>query len=150
MARLRKRNGQWRFTPPTHCLLALDQALEELTVEGGVAGRGARYRENHRLLVEGMRQLGFETLLPDGLQAPIIVTFLSPADPCFDFGVFYDRLRQRGFVIYPGKLTAADTFRVGCIGRLGETEITAALTAIRELLDELGVENCAPAAGRAA
>ncbi len=143
-------NSQWRFTPPTHCLLALDQALEELTVEGGVAGRGARYRENHRLLVEGMRQLGFETLLPDGLQAPIIVTFLSPADPCFDFGVFYDRLRQRGFVIYPGKLTTADTFRVGCIGRLGETEITAALTAIREVLDELGVANCAPAAGRAA
>ena len=143
-------NGQWRFTPPTHCLLALDQALEELIVEGGVAGRGARYRQNHRLLVEGMRKFGFETLLPDGLQAPIIVTFLTPADACFDFGEFYERLRQRGFVIYPGKLTCADTFRVGCIGRLGSTEIAAALAAIRAVLAELRVTSCAPATGRAA
>ena len=143
-------NNQWRFTPPTHCLMALDQALDELIEEGGVAGRGARYRANHRLLVDGMRQLGFETLLPDGLQAPIIVTFLSPADARFDFGAFYERLRQRGFVIYPGKLTAADTFRVGCIGRLGQTEMTAALAAIREVLDELGVANRTPASGRAA
>jgi 2-aminoethylphosphonate-pyruvate transaminase len=143
-------NNQWRFTPPTHCLMALDQALDELIEEGGVAGRGARYRANHRLLVDGMRQLGFETLLPDGLQAPIIVTFLSPADARFDFGTFYEGLRQRGFVIYPGKLTAADTFRVGCIGRLGQTEMTAALAAIREVLDELGVANRTPASGRAA
>lgn len=143
-------NSQWRFTPPTHCLLALDQALEEFIAEGGVAGRGARYRRNHRLLVDGMRQLGFETLLPDGLQAPIIVTFLSPADPRFEFGAFYEGLRQRGFVIYPGKLTLADTFRVGCIGHLGETQMTAALAAVREVLDELGVTNCATARGRAA
>ncbi len=143
-------NRQWRFTPPTHCLLALDQALEEFIAEGGVAGRGARYRRNHRLLVDGMRQLGFETLLPDGLQAPIIVTFLSPADARFEFDAFYQGLRQRGFVIYPGKLTSADTFRVGCIGHLGETQMTAALAAVREVLDELGVTNCAAARGRAA
>ncbi len=143
-------NGQWRFTPPTHCLLALDQALEELRVEGGVAGRGARYRQNHRLLVDGMREFGFETLLPDGLQAPIIVTFLTPADNRFDFDEFYQGLRRRGFVIYPGKLTCADTFRVGCIGRLGSAEITAALAAIRGVLTELRVASCAPVAGRAA
>jgi len=143
-------NSQWRFTPPTHCLLALDQALEEFIAEGGVAGRGARYRRNHRLLVDGMRQLGFETLLPDELQAPIIVTFLSPADARFEFGTFYEGLRQRGFVIYPGKLTLTDSFRIGCIGDLGETHITAALAAIGEVLDELGVANCAAARGRAA
>lgn len=143
-------NGQWRFTPPTHCLLALGRALEELTVEGGVAGRAARYRQNHRLLVDGMRELGFKTLLPDSLQAPIIVTFLAPADPGFNFQVFYERLRQRGFVIYPGKLTLADSFRVGCIGHLGPVQMAAALDAIREVLDELGVASCAPAAGRAA
>ena len=143
-------NGQWRFTPPTHCLLALDQALEELIAEGGVAGRGARYRDNHRLLVDGMRKLGFETLLPDGLQAPIIVTFLNPADARFDFREFYERLRQRGFVIYPGKLTVAESFRIGCIGHLGRSEILAALAAIDAVLEELGVESCAPAANRAA
>ena len=126
------------------------KALKELIVEGGIAGRGARDRQNHRLLMEGMRQLGFETLLPDGLQAPIVVTFLTPADSRFDFGVFYERLRQRGFVIYPGKLTSADTFRVGCIGHLGSTEIAAALATIGEMIDELGVASCAPAVGRAA
>ena len=143
-------NGQWRFTPPTHCLLALDQALEEFIAEGGVAGRGARYRDNHRLLVDGMRRLGFETLLPDGLQAPIIVTFLEPADARFDFREFYERLRLRGFVIYPGKLTVAESFRIGCIGNLGRSEILAALAAIGAVLEELGVESCAPAANRAA
>jgi 2-aminoethylphosphonate-pyruvate transaminase len=137
-------NAQWRFTPPTHCLLALDRALEELELEGGVEGRGRRYRDNHRLLVDGMSRMGFETLLPESLQAPIIVTFLSPADPHFDFEVFYERLRQRGFVIYPGKLTAADTFRIGCIGRIGPAEMNGALDAIAAVLAELGVESCAP------
>ncbi len=137
-------NGQWRFTPPTHCLLAFDKALDEFFAEGGVAGRGARYRDNCRLLVEGMRALGFETLLPDELQAPIIVTFHTPADAHFDFETFYAKLKTRGFVIYPGKLTGADTFRVGCIGHLGSEEMRGALVAIREVLSELGVANGAP------
>jgi 2-aminoethylphosphonate-pyruvate transaminase len=141
-------NGQWRFTPPTHVLAAFHQALAEHTAEGGVAGRGKRYRDNCRILVDGMRALGFETLLPDAIQAPIIVTFHMPADPRFNFQTFYDRLKDRGFVIYPGKLTVADSFRIGCIGRLGATEMKAALAAIREVMNELGVESGAPAAQR--
>jgi 2-aminoethylphosphonate-pyruvate transaminase len=140
-----EKNGQWRFTPPTHCILAFDQALSEFEAEGGVAGRGGRYRENARILVEGMRNLGFQTLLPDDLQAPIIITFHMPGDPKFDFQVFYDKLRARGYVIYPGKLTVAESFRIGCIGRLGASEMHGALAAIRQALDEMGVENCAPA-----
>ena len=139
-----ERNGQWRFTPPTHCLLAFDKALDEFLAEGGVAGRGARYRDNCRLLVEGMRALGFEPLLPEDLQAPIIVTFHTPADPRFDFETFYSQLKARGFVIYPGKLTGADTFRVGCIGHLGSAEMHGALAAIRGVLSELGVASGAP------
>ena len=139
-------NGQWRFTPPTHAILAFDQALTEFEAEGGQPGRGGRYADNCRILVEGMRALGFQTLLPDRLQAPIIVTFLMPADPQFQFQTFYDRLRERGFVIYPGKLTVADTFRIGCIGRLGRAEMEGALAAIRAVLAELGVTRCAPAA----
>jgi 2-aminoethylphosphonate-pyruvate transaminase len=141
-------NGQWRFTPPTHVLAAFHQALAEHTAEGGVAGRGKRYRDNCRILVDGMRALGFETLLPDAIQAPIIVTFHMPADPNFHFQTFYDRLKDRGFVIYPGKLTVADSFRIGCIGRLGATEMKAALAAIREVMAELGVKSGAPAAQR--
>ena len=137
-------NGQWRFTPPTHVILALDQALNEFEAEGGVIGRGARYRENCRLLVEGMRAMGFRTLLPDALQAPIIVTFRMPADPRFDFPAFYDGMRAKGYVIYPGKLTVADSFRMGCIGRLGRPEIEGALAAVRSTLGELGVESGAP------
>ncbi len=138
-------NAQWRFTPPTHVLAAFDQALVEHASEGGVQGRGGRYAENCRILVDGMRGLGFETLLPDALQAPIIVTFLMPADPAFDFQRFYDRLGEKGFLIYPGKLTVADSFRIGCIGRLGPEEMRAALRAIEETLAEMGVEDPAPA-----
>ncbi len=134
-----EKTGQWRFTPPIHCIVAFDQAIKEHEAEGGVAGRGGRYRNNCRILVEGMRKLGFETLLPDRLQAPIIVTFHMPADPKFVFQTFYDKLSERGFVIYPGKLTVADSFRIGCIGRLGEKEMKGALSAVREVMGEMGV-----------
>jgi 2-aminoethylphosphonate-pyruvate transaminase len=137
-------NGQWRFTPPTHVLAALDRALDELAAEGGVEGRLARYRRNHEVLIEGMADLGFETLLPRPLQVPIIVTFLPPADSAFAFARFYELLRERGFIIYPGKLTGADGFRVGCIGRLGEAEMRAAVDAVRTTLDEMGVPCGAP------
>jgi 2-aminoethylphosphonate-pyruvate transaminase len=141
-----ERTGQWRFTPPTHVLAALDQALEEHAAEGGVAGRGTRYRANCRILIEGMRGLGFETLLPEHLQAPIIVTWRMPADPRFAFEEFYDRLRARGYVIYPGKLTVAPSFRIGCIGRIGPEEMRGALSAIRATLADMGVASGAPAA----
>ena len=133
-------NGQWRFTPPTHVLLALAQALDEFEHEGGVEGRGRRYWRNCEALVAGMRDMGFETLLPDHLQSPIIVTFRMPQNPKFCFDAFYDGLRQQGYVIYPGKLTVAESFRIGCIGRLGEDEINGALAAIRHTLDAFGIE----------
>lgn len=139
-------NGQWRFTPPVHTIISLDQALTEFEAEGGVAGRGGRYQENCDTLIAGMKRLGFRPLLPPALQAPIIVTFLTPADPNFDFGVFYDRLREKGYIIYPGKLTVADTFRIGCIGRLGKEQIEGVLAAVEATLAELGVADCAPAA----
>ncbi len=99
-----EKTKQYRFTPPIHCIVAFDQALDEHEAEGGTAGRGGRYRSNWKILVDGMRRLGFETLLPDHLQAPIIVTFHMPADKNFVFQAFYDKLRERNFVIYPGKL----------------------------------------------
>lgn len=139
-----EKNGQWRFTPPTHCLLALAQALDELDGEGGVPGRGRRYSENCTVLINGMRAMGFQTLLPDSLQAPIIVTFQMPADPAFDFAVFYEHLRNAGFVIYPGKLTAVDSFRIGCIGRLDKAEMESALECIRHTLKTMNVHNAGP------
>jgi 2-aminoethylphosphonate-pyruvate transaminase len=139
-------NGQWRFTPPVQTILTFDRALQEFAAEGGVEGRGGRYRQNCRILVDGMRHLGFQTLLPDELQAPIIVTFHMPADPRFQFEAFYEGLRGRGYVIYPGKLTVAESFRIGCIGHLGANEMRGALGAVEDLLSEMGVENCAPAA----
>jgi 2-aminoethylphosphonate-pyruvate transaminase len=140
-----EKTAQWRFTPPIQVIVAFEQALREHAAEGGVVGRGARYRNNCRLLVEGMRALGFETLLPDALQAPIIVTFRMPADPRFRFEAFYDRLREKGYVIYPGKLTVADSFRIGCIGRLGEAEMKGALAAVKATMEEMGVKSGAPA-----
>ncbi len=144
-----EKTGQWRFTPPTHVMAALDQALSEHAAEGGVAGRGARYAANCRILRHGLRAMGFETLLPEALQAPIIVTVRMPADPRFDFETFYERLSQRGFVIYPGKLTVADSFRIGCIGRLGEAEMRGVLDAIRDIVGEMGVTQRGPAGSEA-
>ncbi|MDA0655779.1 MAG: 2-aminoethylphosphonate--pyruvate transaminase [Proteobacteria bacterium] len=139
-----EKSNQWRFTPPTHVIVAFDQALEEFEAEGGITGRHSRYRKNCDELLMGLRELGFHTLLPDALQAPIIVTVLTPDDPRFDFNDFYDRLCAKGFAIYPGKLTKIDTFRIGCIGRLGETVIHDALGAIKQVLEDMGVQNCAP------
>lgn len=136
-------NGQWRFTPPTHVLAAFDQALTEHREEGGVAARHKRYSANRDILVQGMRDLGFETLLADGVQAPIIVTFLMPADRRFDFPRFYDDLSERGFIIYPGKLSIADSFRIGCIGALGVAEMQAAVAAVKATLEAMGIDDLA-------
>jgi len=137
-----EKTRQWRFTPPIHVIVALHQAIQEHAAEGGVAGRGGRYAANCKVLVDGMRALGFETLLPDRLQAPIIVTFHMPGDPKFVFQTFYDRLKDRGYVIYPGKLTVADSFRIGCIGRLNQDHMRGAVAAVREVLAEMGVRDC--------
>jgi 2-aminoethylphosphonate-pyruvate transaminase len=134
-----EKTGQYRFTPPIHVIVAFHQALQEFFAEGGVAGRGHRYSENARILIGGMRSLGFETLLPDALQAPIIATFRTPNHPDFVFQRFYDSLKDRGYVIYPGKLTVADSFRIGCIGRLYPEHMRGALEAVRETLEEMGV-----------
>lgn len=135
------KTGQYRFTPPIHVIVAFHQALDEFDAEGGVAGRGGRYAENCRILIDGMRALGFEPLLPDNLQAPIIVTFRMPADRNFVFQTFYDRLKDRGYVIYPGKLTVAESFRIGCIGRLYPKQMRGALAAIRDILEEMNVRS---------
>jgi len=132
-------NGQWRFTPPTHVVAALTAALDGLDAEGGVSGRNRRYAENCRVLVDGMRALGFETLLDDDHQAPIIVTFKEPADPAFEFARFYELLRQRGFAIYPGKLTAQPSFRIGCIGAIDAEDMRAAVAAVADSLQDLGI-----------
>jgi 2-aminoethylphosphonate-pyruvate transaminase len=136
-------NGQWRFTPPTHVLAAFDQALKEHRAEGGVAARHKRYGANRDILVQGMRELGFETLLADAVQAPIIVTFLMPTDRRFDFSHFYDGMSARGFVIYPGKLALADSFRIGCIGALGAAEMRGAVAAVKATLEAMGIDDLA-------
>lgn len=139
-----EKTGQFRFTPPTHVLAAFHQALKEHSEEGGVKGRGARYWKNRDVLLKGMRDLGFETLLPDDSSGPIIQTFLSPADPNFRFESFYERLRARGYAIYPGKLTKRETFRIGTIGQIDEKVIKAAVAAIRDVLSDMGVKSTAP------
>jgi len=132
-------SGQFRFTPPTHVLLAFHQALLELEAEGGVAGRSARYRENYRVLVEGMGALGFEAYLPPALQGYIITSFRYPATPGWDFETFYARLNERDFVIYPGKVSDGDCFRIGNIGRIFPADVKALLAAIKDVLVAMNV-----------
>lgn len=134
-----ERDGQFRFTPPTHALLAFHQALRELADEGGVAGRAARYRRNYETLITGMRQLGFREYLSPADQGAIITSFYYPDHPRFQFDDFYRRLNERGFVIYPGKVSDADCFRIGTIGRLTPQDVTALLEAIGTVLVQMGV-----------
>ncbi len=139
-----EKNAQWRFTPPTHVLAALHAALEQFAAEGGQPARGARYRRNCEALVAGMTRLGFRLFLEPRHQAPIIVTFHAPGDPGYRFQEFYDRVRERGYVLYPGKLTQVDTLRVGCIGHVDERTMQAAVQAIGETVREMGITRLAP------
>lgn len=126
-------HGKWRFTSPTHVVRAFYQAMQELKAEGGIAARHRRYVENHCVLVEGMRSLGFQTLLADEAQGCIITSFLYP-DAAFDFASFYEQLKARGFVIYPGKISQADTFRIGNIGDVFPDDFRRLIEAVREVL----------------
>lgn len=132
-------DGQFRFTPPTHALLAFHQALLELESEGGVKGRAARYRANYDTLLQGTRALGLSEYLPADRQGHIIVSFLYPRDVRFDFPTFYARLNDKGYVIYPGKVGNANCFRIGCIGRLFPSDMQNLIQAMRATLNEMGV-----------
>lgn len=134
-----QKTGQWRYTPPTHVLAALRAALDQYHEEGGLEARSTRYQKNCAALVNGMRALGLSTYLADDVQAPIIVTFHSPKHPNFEFKKLYEGVKSQGFILYPGKLTQVETFRVGCIGAIGSQEILKAVAATECTLRELGV-----------
>jgi 2-aminoethylphosphonate-pyruvate transaminase len=137
------KNGQFRYTPPTHSILAFDQALRELEAEGGPTARLARYQRNHEVLVAGMKRLGFQPYLPTSVQSPIITSFIFPPDPAFTFDAFYRRLSELGHIIYPGKISQADTFRIGSIGRIFESDVRALLAAISQTITDLGLKQLA-------
>ena len=135
-----ERNGQFRFTPPTHTLIAFAQALDELQQEGGVAGRAARYKHNYEVMQAGMREMGFTEYLRPQDQGYIITSYRYPNHPAFDFNQFYERLNQKDLVIYPGKVSDADCFRIGHIGRIFESDVRMLLAAIGETLAEMEIE----------
>ncbi|MFT4728417.1 MAG: 2-aminoethylphosphonate-pyruvate transaminase [Granulosicoccus sp.] len=141
-----EKTGQWRFTPPTHTVAAFLEALRLHRLEGGVLARGARYAANRDELVSGMRNLGFETLLRDRWLSPIIVTFFNPDDSNFVFAEFYELMKQAGFIIYPGKLTAVDSFRIGCIGQLDSKIMRNVVAAAGAALETMGVSSAQPPA----
>jgi 2-aminoethylphosphonate-pyruvate transaminase len=139
-----QKTTQWRFTPPTHVVAAFRAALDQFKAEGGVAARGARYRRNCETLIDGMASLGFRTFLARAVQAPIIVTFHAPPDPAYAFKPFYEKVKARGYILYPGKLTQVETFRVGCIGAIDANEMRNVVCAVAETLKDMGVKQVAP------
>lgn len=145
-----QKTTQWRYTPPTHVVAALRAAVDQFKEEGGQPARLARYQANCSTLVEGMRALGFRTYLDDAVQAPIIVTFHAPADPAYQFKAFYEAARDRGYILYPGKLTQVETFRVGCIGAIDANEMRNVVSAVTQVLADLGLRVTVEAARRAA
>lgn len=132
-------SGQFRFTPPTHVILALATALEVFAREGGVAAREKRYRNNHRMVLAGMEAMGFKPVLRPELRSPIITAFHTPTDPRFDFTEFYHQLAQRALLIYPGKLSSIDSFRIGTIGALTTQDFADLLAGVRAALDAMNV-----------
>ena len=140
------RTGQWRFTPPTHTVAAFLEALRLHRLEGGQAGRLARYANNRDVLVAGMHELGFEPLLNARWRSPVIVTFFAPAHSSFEFARFYELMKQQGFIIYPGKLTVVDSFRIGCIGQVDEHVMRRVVQACATSLRTMGVAHAAPPA----
>jgi 2-aminoethylphosphonate-pyruvate transaminase len=134
-----KKTTQWRFTPPTHVVAALHRALDTFFSEGGQRARGARYARNCATLIDGMQALGFRTFLCADAQAPVIVTFHAPRDAKWNFAEFYAAVRDAGYVLYPGKLTQVETFRVGCIGAIDVNEMHNAVAAIGRTLERLGI-----------
>jgi 2-aminoethylphosphonate-pyruvate transaminase len=134
-----EKTTQWRFTPPTHVVAALDEAIAQYIEEGGLAARGGRYARNCKALVDGLAALGLRSFLDQSIQAPIIVTFHAPDDANYDFKTFYQEVKKRGYILYPGKLTQVETFRVGCMGHFGEAGIPGAVEAIGQTLKAMGI-----------
>jgi len=132
-----QKTTQWRFTPPTHVVAAFDAAITQYLEEGGLAARGARYAQNCRTLIDGLSRLGLRSFLPAAIQAPIIVTFHAPDSPRYSFKSFYNAVKARGYILYPGKLTTVETFRVGCMGQLGERGIAGAVEAVGAVLAQI-------------
>ncbi len=134
-----EKTTQWRFTPPTHVMVALAEAVAQFVEEGGQPARLARYTDNCKTLIDGVTKLGLKPFLKPELQAPIIVTWHAPDHPAYDFKRLYAATKQRGFILYPGKLTEVETFRVGCIGAIGRNEMSQAVNAVAEALHEMGI-----------
>lgn len=134
-----QKTGQWRFTPPTHVVAALHEALAQYREEGGLAARGGRYAANCAALIDGMHGIGLQPFLIPSVQSVIIVTFHAPVHPAYNFTSFYQGVRDRGFILYPGKLTQVDTFRVGCIGALEPQDMNQVVQAVATTLHDMGV-----------
>jgi 2-aminoethylphosphonate-pyruvate transaminase len=134
-----EKTTQWRFTPPTHVMVALAEAVAQFNEEGGQPARLARYQDNCKTLIDGLTALGLKPFLKPELQAPIIVTWFAPTHPSYDFKRFYAAAKQRGFILYPGKLTEVETFRVGCIGAIGRNEMRQAVNAVADTLQDMGI-----------
>ncbi|WP_374620478.1 2-aminoethylphosphonate--pyruvate transaminase [Pandoraea sp.] len=139
-----QKTTQWRFTPPTHVVAALRAAVDQFLTEGGQAARGERYQKNCRTLLDAMASLGFRPFLAPEVQSHVIVTFHAPTDSKYDFKAFYAAVRERGYVLYPGKLTQIDTFRVGCIGAVDDNEMRNVAMAIAQSLASLGIRQVSP------
>jgi 2-aminoethylphosphonate-pyruvate transaminase len=134
-------DGQFRFTPPTHALLAFWQALQELEEEGGIEARASRYAANQQELMRGMTDLGLDAYLAPEHQSHIISSFRCPGDQHFDFSAFYHRLSELGFLIYPGKVSNTDCFRVGTIGHLFPKDMKDLVAAVQHVLREMKIES---------
>ena len=131
-------DGKWRFTSPTHVVLAFAKAIREMKEEGGIPARNRRYTQNNAFLIEEMEKLGYHTYIDKEHQGPIITTFFYPENCNYTFAEMYEFIKARGYAIYPGKVTEAETFRIGNIGEIYHEDIEKLIAIFREFLKTKG------------
>ena len=127
-------DGKWRFTSPTHVVLAFAQAIRELKAEGGIPARNKRYTENNKYLISEMEKLGYKTYIDKDHQGMVITTFFYPENCGYTFKEMYEYIKERGYAIYPGKVTEAETFRIGNIGEIYHEDIEKLIAIFRDFL----------------
>ena len=117
-----EKTGEMHFTPPVQTVYAAVQALKEYWAEGEEA-KWARHTRIFEAIHEGLDKLGFQDVIRREWQAGLVVSVLYPDDPNWDFEKIHDFCYERGFTIYPGKISTANTFRLCALGAIDEQDI---------------------------
>lgn len=134
-----EKTGEMHFTPPVQTIYAALQALKEYWAEGEEA-KWARHTRVFNAIHAGLDELGFRDAVRREWQSGLVVSVVYPDDPNWNFEKVHDYCYERGFTIYPGKISTTNTFRLCALGAIDEADIRDFFVVFRAALKELGVQ----------